>query len=857
VVLGSAMLEPQEALPRVAPRLRPEHFYFTAHREVYKAILRLYEKADAPDTLAVANYLEEQGKLDQVGGRSYLSELLSRVTTVAALDHYVDIVEVKALRRGLIDGGARISELGYREDMELESALDRAEELIYKLSKRGTAQEYWSLRDFLQDHVDELEELHKDPERRPARSLSTGFSKFDDLTSGLHPSNLLVLAGRPGTGKTSLALDIARDAALRQKKTVGFFSMEMPKEQILERLLCSQARVDLHRLRAGYLPAAKWGQIAEAAGQINEAVVLVDDTPAAPVLSIRSKARRMNSEYGLDLIIVDYLQLIDAGVRTDIREQEISYISRSLKGLARELNVPVIACSQLNRAVERRETKRPQLSDLRECVTGDTLVTLADGRRVPIHALVGEAPEVLALGSDGRLHPARAECVWKVGTRDVYAVQLASGRVIRGTADHRLYAYGGWKTISRLSSGDRLAVARHLPEPEETEDWPDDHVILLAHLIGDGSYIPGNPLRYTTGNEDNSRLVAEIAERSFGVHVSRHEGPGNWHQLVFSGNGNRWHPAGINRWLRVLGLFGQRSHDKTIPEDVFRLPNRQVALFLRHLWATDGTISTRKEGQRGSDAVHLSTCSRALAEDTAALLLRMGIVARLKCSHGPKGRPWYTVYVSGSDAQRSFLEQIGAFGPRTEAAKLLKERLVATSNTNVDTLPQEVFSQIKKIMQEKGISHREMTRLRGTSYGGSAHFRFAPSRRVALQYADALQSDELKRQATSDIFWDRVVSIEPQGQEVVYDLTVPGPNSWLADAIVSHNSGAIEQDADAVVFIYRPDYYEQPSQEVTVADTEIIVAKQRNGPLGKFVLRFHKNYASFSEPARQAEEVPF
>ncbi len=366
VVLGSAMLEPQEALPRVAPRLRPEHFYFTAHREVYKAILRLYEKADAPDTLAVANYLEEQGKLDQVGGRAYLSELLSRVTTVAALDHYVDIVEVKALRRGLIDGGARISELGYREDMELENALDRAEELIYKLSRRGTAQEYWSLSDFLQDHVDELEELHKDPERRPARSLSTGFSKFDDLTSGLHPSNLLVLAGRPGTGKTSLALDIARDAALRQKKTVGFFSMEMPKEQILERLLCSQARVDLHRLRAGYLPAAKWGQIAEAAGQINDAVVLVDDTPAAPVLSIRSKARRMNSEYGLDLIIVDYLQLIDAGVRTDIREQEISYISRSLKGLARELNVPVIACSQLNRAVERRETKRPQLSDLRE-----------------------------------------------------------------------------------------------------------------------------------------------------------------------------------------------------------------------------------------------------------------------------------------------------------------------------------------------------------------------------------------------------------------------------------------------------------------------------------------------------------
>ncbi len=366
VVLGSAMLEPQEALPRIAPRLRPDHFYFSAHRQVYKAILHLYEKADAPDTLAVANYLEEQGKLEEVGARSYLTELLSRVTTVAALDHYVDIVEAKAVRRGLIDGGGRIAELGFQEQMELDEALDRAEEVIYKLSKRGTGQDYWGLRDFLQEHLDRLEELHKDPDRRPVRSISTGYTEFDALTSGFHPSNLVVVAGRPGTGKTSLALDIARHAAIRQQKHVGFFSMEMPKEQILERVLCAEARVDLHKLRAGYLPPAKWGQIAEAAAHVHEAVMLVDDAPAAPVLTIRSKARRMHSEHKLDLIIVDYLQLIEGGVRTDLREQEISYISRSLKGLARELDIPVVACSQLNRAVERRETKRPQLSDLRE-----------------------------------------------------------------------------------------------------------------------------------------------------------------------------------------------------------------------------------------------------------------------------------------------------------------------------------------------------------------------------------------------------------------------------------------------------------------------------------------------------------
>lgn len=367
LVLGAALLEPDEVIPTVADRLKPEHFYFRAHQIIYRTLLDLFEEGEHADAVAVANRLEERGQLAKVGGRSYLVEMMGRVTTITAVDHYAGIIEDKALRRWLIEAGGKVSELAQQEDLPLEGVMDRAEEAVFAIAERRSAPSFHSLREFLDDHLEMLMEVHKDPHRRPVAALSTGFEEFDALTSGLRRSDLIVLAGRPGTGKTSLALGIVRHAAIVEKKKVGLFSLEMTKEQILERLLCAEAQVDLQRLRDGYLPAAKWGLIAEAAGRLHDAVILVDDASTASVLSIKAKARQMMRRYdGLDLVVVDYLQLVEAGIKSDVREQQIAYISRALKALARELEVPVIACSQLNRAVERRESKRPQLSDLRE-----------------------------------------------------------------------------------------------------------------------------------------------------------------------------------------------------------------------------------------------------------------------------------------------------------------------------------------------------------------------------------------------------------------------------------------------------------------------------------------------------------
>ena len=643
---------------------------------------------------------------------------------------------------------------------------------------------------------------------------------------------------------TAFVLNIAQYVALHTNTAVGVFSLEMSKEQLVMRMLCSEARVDNAKVRTGYLGERDFPRLAMAAGRLAEAPIYIDDTPAQNVLELRAKSRRLKREANVGLIVIDYLQLMRGLTSQENRTQELSEISRSLKSLAKELSVPVIALSQLNRQVEQRADKRPMMSDIRECVTGDTLVVLSDGRRVAIRDLVGTTPEVLAVTEAGKIVSARSDRVWSVGTRPVFVVRLASGRCIRATARHRLLGAEGWKRVGELQVGDRVALARSLLEPTNAGIWPDARVALLAQLIGDGSYIKHQPLRYTTSSEENSRIVAESARNEFGVRVNRHPGRRNWHQLVMSGNGNRWHPAGVNLWLRELGIYGQRSHEKRVPSEVFRLPNKQIALFLRHLWATDGTISVRSEGQRGGHAVMYSTNSPGLAQDVLALLLRCGIVARVYTVQQGTYRPAHLVTVSGAESQRQFLDCVGAFGPREQKAALLRRSLRAVqANTNVDTVPQEWFSRVKDLMAEQGISYRKMAMMRGKTYSVSAHVHFAPSRSTMLEYAEILNDEVLQSQCTSDLFWDRVVAIESQGEEEVFDLTVPGPSSWLADGIVSHNSGSIEQDADVIMFIYRDEVYKSDSQDEGVA--EIVVGKQRNGPTGTVRLAFRREYTRF------------
>jgi replicative DNA helicase len=562
-------------------------------------------------------------------------------------------------------------------------------------------------------------------------------------------------------------------------------------------------------------------------------------------MELRTKARRASTHDRLEVILVDYIQLMRTGEHEENRVQEIATITKNLKSLARELNVVVIGLSQLSRAAGDSGLE-PKLSTLRECVTGDTLVCLPDGRRLPIRDLVGTTPEVLSI-QDGRIVIAKGDLIWSVGRRPVYRVRLASGRQIRATAEHRLYGFDGWRKVGELREGDRLAIARRLPEPTETIEWPEQRVALLGQLIGDGSYLISKPLRYTSSSAENRDVVARAAIDEFNTIVYPQKPVGGWQELFIGGNGNRWHPAGVNGWLRGLGIFGQRSHEKRLPREVFRLPNRQLVILLQHLWATDGSISVSKPSRRGGHGVYYATNSIGLAGDVAALLLRFGIVTCTYEVEEDGYLPGYQVNVSGADAQQRFLDQIGAFGPRVEpAAELADALLDIDPNTNVDTIPREVFAVVRERMREKSITQRAVAAMRGTSYGGTSHFRFSPSRATVIEYAALLDDDELFAHASSDLFWDKVVDALPDGEEEVFDLTVPGPASWLADGIVSHNSGSLEQDSDVVLMLWR-------DKEDTAAGAPKLIhgsiAKNRNGPTGIFSLLFASEQAKFFSKA--------
>ncbi|MBX9631024.1 MAG: replicative DNA helicase [Burkholderiales bacterium] len=853
-VLGGLLLE-NSAWDRIGDLISEADFYRADHRLIYRHVSKLIEASKPADVLTVAESLERSAELTNSGGLAYIATLAQNTPSAANIRRYAEIVRERSVMRRLAEVGTEIADSAYNPlGRDASQLLDQAESKVFEIAEQGSRgkQGFIAMPPLLTQVVERIDMLYNRDNPNDVTGVPTGYSDLDEKTSGLQPGDLIIVAGRPSMGKTALSLNIAEHVALDAGLPVAVFSMEMAATQLAMRLLGSLGRLDQHRLRTGRLLDDDWQRLTQAVGRLNDAPMQIDETPALNALEVRARSRRLHRQYGkLGLIVIDYLQLMSATGDGENRATEISEISRSLKALAKELSVPVIALSQLNRSLEQRPNKRPVMSDLRECVVGDTLVVCTDGRRVPIRDLVGQTPEVWAVDDAGKVTAAKSDAVWRVGSKSVVDVHLASGRTLRATGKHRVLGGAGWLTVDELKVGDRMALARAIPEASSVEVWPDHHLVLLGHLVGDGSYLVHQPMRYTTASEDNSSAVSESAA-AFGARVSRHAGRGAWHQLVIAGNGNRWHPEGVGKWLRELGIFGQRSHDKHLPDRVFRLANEQIGLLLRHLWATDGSITVRKPGQKGAPRVYFSTASQRLALDVAALLLRLGIVARIRKVIQGTYRPVFTVDVSGGEQQLRFLDHVGAFGPRVAPAKALRELLEQRlQNTNVDTVPAEAFEEVKAVMRAQGVSQRKMAAMRGTSYGGSAHFSFAPSRTTIADYAERLGDSRLARWAESDLFWDTVVAIEPAGEEDVYDLTVPGPASWLADGIVSHNSGAIEQDADLILFIYRDEVYNPDSADKGIA--EIIIGKQRNGPIGTVKLTFrgeNTRFENYADPNR-------
>ncbi|MBA3720581.1 MAG: replicative DNA helicase, partial [Nocardioidaceae bacterium] len=517
-VLG-AMLLSKDAIADVIETVRGLDFYRPAHETLFDAILDLYGRGEPADAVTVAAELQRRGELTRVGGAPYLHTLVAGVPIAANANYYAEIVREKAILRRLVDVGTKIAQLGYGGQGQGDDVVDRAQAEVYGVTERRASEDFAPLSEIIPATLEEIEAI--EGHDGTLVGVPTGFTDLDALTNGLHPGQMVIVAARPSAGKSTLALDLCRSASLRHGLASVIFSLEMNRTEITMRLLSAEAKIALHSMRNGKMNEDDWARLARRMAEVSEAPLFIDDSPNMTMMEIRAKARRLKQRHDLRLVVVDYLQLMTSGRRVESRQVEVSEFSRQMKLLAKELEVPVVAVSQLNRGAEQRTDKRPLLSDLREsgCLIASTRLLRADnGAEVTLGELLTEKSRDVSVWSlDDRLKlvPRTLTHAFPSGSKPTYRVRLASGREVDATANHPFLTLDGWTRLDRLAVADRVGVLRHAPAPLEVTRWSDDHVVRTARG------------------------------------AARHQG---------------------------------------LPASVFGLPKRQVALFVRHLWAPYGSI---------------------------------------------------------------------------------------------------------------------------------------------------------------------------------------------------------------------------------------------------------------------------
>ncbi|OLT17771.1 replicative DNA helicase [Serinicoccus sp. CUA-874] len=549
--LGSMMLS-KDAIAECSEMVKAQDFYRPAHEGIFEACVDLYSRGEPVDAITVGDELTKRGDLQRIGGTAYLHQLIAEVPTAANAAFYAEIVAERAVLRRLVDAGTRIVQIGYQGG-DVEDIVNAAQAEVYAVADKRGGEDYQALGMLIEPTMDEIE--HAAGSSGEMTGVPTGFTELDELTNGLHPGQMVIIAARPAVGKSTIALDFARAAAIKHQMATVVFSLEMSRTEITMRLLSAESEIPLQNMRKGNMRDRDWTRLAETQGRITDAPLFIDDSPNMSLMEIRAKCRRLKQRNNLKLVIIDYLQLMSSGKRVESRQQEVAEFSRALKLLAKELEVPVIALSQLNRGPEQRTDKKPQMSDLREsgCLTADTRVLRADtGAEVTLGELHEQgATDVPVWSLDESLRYVRRHLthVFATGTRPVFRLTLTSGKTLTATENHPFLAYDGWKALGDLHAGDRIAVPRHVPAPERHEPWADDaDVVSLADDLVEGraSRLPDEA--WFMSKRQIAVLVAAMWAREGQVGVSPHE-----ERPTISLPGN---PSVLDQIARQLLRFG-------------------------------------------------------------------------------------------------------------------------------------------------------------------------------------------------------------------------------------------------------------------------------------------------------------
>jgi replicative DNA helicase len=490
-VLGSMLLD-KDAIADCLEAVKGHDFYRPAHEAIFDAVLDLFGRGEPADAITVADELGKRGDLSRVGGQAYLHQLIQSVPTAANAGYYAEIVHERAVLRRLVEAGTRIVQMGYAQGQgDVDEIVNRAQAEVYQVADRRGGEDYTVLSDLLNETLTEIEAAAGRSDTMVG--VPTGFVELDELTNGLHPGQMIVVAARPAVGKSTLGVDVARAAAIKHNLATAVFSLEMSRTEITMRILSAEATIQLQDLRRGLKSQDQWNKLARIMSKISDSPLFIDDSPNMSLMEIRAKCRRLKQQHNLKLVIIDYLQLMSSGKKVESRQQEVAEFSRALKLLAKELEVPVIAISQLNRGPEQRTDKRPQMSDLREsgCLPAETRILRADtGAETTIGELArtGERDVTVWALDDGLRYTKRTMThAFSTGTAPVFRLTLASGKTVRATENHPFLTYDGWMPLASLRTGDRIAVPRHVPSPLALTAWSAVEVFVAARsLFSDG-----------------------------------------------------------------------------------------------------------------------------------------------------------------------------------------------------------------------------------------------------------------------------------------------------------------------------------------------------------------------------------
>lgn len=849
-VLGGCMFRPTY-IDEVAGILTAEDFYRDRHARIWRAMVELSRRGVEIDASNVYTEVTHVQMLDGLTSAQTLYEMLEpSFWTAEAAKYHAGLVRnlavLRAADRAMADSRVEIAKANPALASEV---LDRIDGRIYGLrSRQMTDDGPITARNAVKTAIDAISERMAGG---GAGSIGTGLADLDGILGGMKLRKMSIWAGRPSMGKSALALNIAINAA-RQGCGVAYMSIEDDEVQWSVRALASISGVPMPTVQISkrrhhpdeqdmdkryHMPSEQdFSEIYRAADELAGLPIYIDTTSAPTPEFIRARIRVLKRRADIKLVVVDYLQLMrpPQGKRYGSREQEVASMSSALVAIAKDTDTHVMLVSQLNRKSVERADKRPTMQDLRECIAGDELVyDAATGRNVPAREIAGGLT-VASLTPALLVGYSPDAVAWSTGVKPVFRMRTKTGRTIRCTAGHRFLVFGGWRELGDLVVGQRIAVPRVLPPPlNVANEVSADEARLLGYLISDGTYIKHRSVGYVKADPVCVADVRRIALERFGIVAKSHRCQPPAEQIELTGAGG----PGSNPiivWLTSLGIYDQRGHQKRAPAALFRCGNETIATFVGALWAGDGAVVKRRSGW----VLKFTSTSMGLLRDLQHLLTRLGVISAIsKPGRNTKSTmDIATLMIGEAEAILMFASAVaipGIKGKRLDAC--VAECRTSGRNARIDRLPLEATEAVRLAKETAGVSWSELGyRCQGKEIG----------RYDMARVAETLDNDWFRHLGRSDVLWDEIDSIEPDGEEETFDLSVPDRHNFVVSGFLTHNSGSLEQDAYSVTLVHRPGFYDEKGDQTAA---ELIVDKNKDGTRGVANVLFHGEIMRFRD----------